>query len=111
MSPNMMKKLTIGRHPKIVILMGIVLAVIDIFIVKNQISETPPSTQETIEQQLDRYFKSGQPVFAFIHSTNYKSCIDMMQTVDQVYPEFATAVSYTHLRAHETRHDLVCRLL
>src|SRR5659263_188561 len=23
----------------------------------------------------------------------------------------ATAVSYTHLRAHETRHDLVCRLL
>src|SRR5450759_171348 len=24
---------------------------------------------------------------------------------------FETAVSYTHLRAHETRHDLVCRLL
>ena len=23
----------------------------------------------------------------------------------------AKAVSYTHLRAHETRHDLVCRLL
>ena len=25
--------------------------------------------------------------------------------------EKAGAVSYTHLRAHETRHDLVCRLL
>ena len=25
--------------------------------------------------------------------------------------ETAEAVSYTHLRAHETRHDLVCRLL
>src|SRR5450759_2331360 len=24
---------------------------------------------------------------------------------------FITPVSYTHLRAHETRHDLVCRLL
>src|SRR5450759_3736563 len=23
----------------------------------------------------------------------------------------ASSVSYTHLRAHETRHDLVCRLL
>src|SRR5450756_2666321 len=23
----------------------------------------------------------------------------------------SSAVSYTHLRAHETRHDLVCRLL
>src|SRR5428012_9017 len=26
-------------------------------------------------------------------------------------PGHAPAVSYTHLRAHETRHDLVCRLL
>src|SRR5659263_225327 len=26
-------------------------------------------------------------------------------------PRPAGAVSYTHLRAHETRHDLVCRLL
>ena len=27
-------------------------------------------------------------------------------------PEYTPhAVSYTHLRAHETRHDLVCRLL
>src|SRR5450759_1073661 len=29
--------------------------------------------------------------------------------IDQV--ESLSAVSYTHLRAHETRHDLVCRLL
>src|SRR5450756_2671857 len=27
------------------------------------------------------------------------------------YLDTAYAVSYTHLRAHETRHDLVCRLL
>src|SRR5665648_50039 len=26
-------------------------------------------------------------------------------------PLFLMPVSYTHLRAHETRHDLVCRLL
>src|SRR5450756_3074863 len=26
-------------------------------------------------------------------------------------PDAAAPVSYTHLRAHETRHDLVCRLL
>ena len=37
------------------------------------------------------YFKYGQKAFDGICST---------------YP-----VSYTHLRAHETRHDLVCRLL
>src|SRR5450756_2928377 len=29
----------------------------------------------------------------------------------QLPPWVMGAVSYTHLRAHETRHDLVCRLL
>src|SRR5450756_2772350 len=29
-------------------------------------------------------------------------------SMDEFFP---TPVSYTHLRAHETRHDLVCRLL
>ena len=28
-----------------------------------------------------------------------------------VEADISGAVSYTHLRAHETRHDLVCRLL
>ena len=27
------------------------------------------------------------------------------------YQVYAAAVSYTHLRAHETREDIVCRLL
>src|SRR5450756_192115 len=31
--------------------------------------------------------------------------------MDQRLSRGCTAVSYTHLRAHETRHDLVCRLL
>ena len=49
---------------------------------------------------------------------------DMQRTIDEkvstFYPardmktmlsHLYTSVSYTHLRAHETRHDLVCRLL
>src|SRR5450756_2601471 len=32
------------------------------------------------------------------------------KTVGTVF-EAPASVSYTHLRAHETRHDLVCRLL
>src|SRR5450756_2922791 len=28
-----------------------------------------------------------------------------------LFPRIIIPVSYTHLRAHETRHDLVCRLL
>src|SRR5665648_491632 len=35
----------------------------------------------------------------------------VMNLVQKVAATDANAVSYTHLRAHETRHDLVCRLL
>ena len=43
----------------------------------------------------------------FINEYNAYTWGDMMRS-DRVMD---TAVSYTHLRAHETRHDLVCRLL
>src|SRR5665648_404232 len=50
---------------------------------------------------LDSYLK-GPTALAF--------CADPIAPA-KVLMEFAKAVSYTHLRAHETRHDLVCRLL
>src|SRR5450756_1312035 len=31
--------------------------------------------------------------------------------INNLHDRAHAAVSYTHLRAHETRHDLVCRLL
>src|SRR5450756_2829002 len=35
----------------------------------------------------------------------------VMPRPENVQTDGTIAVSYTHLRAHETRHDLVCRLL
>ena len=48
---------------------------------------------------------------------NYQTVIENLtekfQILNQVQNDLKEikAVSYTHLRAHETRHDLVCRLL
>src|SRR5659263_236477 len=42
------------------------------------------------------------------HFSSKMSDADMENTETQVSLD---SVSYTHLRAHETRHDLVCRLL
>src|SRR5665648_1140012 len=36
------------------------------------------------------------------------SCLRVLRRSKRLWP---IPVSYTHLRAHETRHDLVCRLL
>ena len=34
--------------------------------------------------------------------------LEQLKEIDKTYP---TPVSYTHLRAHETRHELICHLL
>src|SRR5665648_335740 len=40
-----------------------------------------------------------------------RSSEEVMAIFQQLHELGNTTVSYTHLRAHETRHDLVCRLL
>src|SRR5450756_184949 len=61
-------------------------------------------------------FKNGESVSFLGLNRNKKSlAIDLSQPAGKeiIYKLAAKsdAVSYTHLRAHETRHDLVCRLL
>src|SRR5450759_5957227 len=54
--------------------------------------------------------KSGKPRY---NDDNGRYEITSHDIVTEFDPRFITLfpVSYTHLRAHETRHDLVCRLL
>src|SRR5665648_1181560 len=45
---------------------------------------------------------------------DFKYGIDSNRTLERLIKSpfaFTAPVSYTHLRAHETRHDIVCRLL
>src|SRR5450756_2156789 len=48
------------------------------------------------------HISGGAPHVKIVSSERVASNVDISGT---------SAVSYTHLRAHETRHDLVCRLL
>src|SRR5665648_393275 len=52
--------------------------------------------------------------FAFVADLTVASLGGSLKTKQKLSGRLAdamSAVSYTHLRAHETRHDLVCRLL
>ena len=42
---------------------------------------------------------------------NASIILQLLKVVVPTLEQWSKAVSYTHLRAHETRHDLVCRLL
>src|SRR5450759_5662981 len=49
-----------------------------------------------------------------VRQANEAICAGQVHIGDQLKKraeEYSAPVSYTHLRAHETRHDLVCRLL
>src|SRR5450759_5272809 len=57
----------------------------------------------------------GKTLFEMVESQSTLKyvCEFYLNIADQILsqPEGIVSVSYTHLRAHETRHDLVCRLL
>src|SRR5450756_979375 len=44
-------------------------------------------------------------------SANFMVAVSLSGFLIFDHPSRTIPVSYTHLRAHETRHDLVCRLL
>eukprot|EP00825_Cyclidium_porcatum_P031432 TRINITY_DN33297_c0_g1_i1.p1 TRINITY_DN33297_c0_g1~~TRINITY_DN33297_c0_g1_i1.p1 ORF type:complete len:134 (-),score=9.97 TRINITY_DN33297_c0_g1_i1:23-424(-) len=60
-------------------------------------------------------FEPEQPIFFFsislLQFTNYYLMFLIYIRIIFSHVLCVDTVSYTHLRAHETRHDLVCRLL
>lgn len=99
-----LKKSNINRNlPKIFILVGFIVLVAGILLFKNQTEEqkVQVDSNETAEQQLDRLMESGEVVFAFIHSNNCQTCIDMMQTVDTVYPEYKDKVALVDVDVYD----------
>src|SRR5665648_1130073 len=58
--------------------------------------------------------KDGRPLKKLIMAMGEHEYRNREYEILETYSKkkgFVMAVSYTHLRAHETRHDLVCRLL
>src|SRR5450759_1775111 len=48
---------------------------------------------------------------ALAHLTEFPDYYTRLAVMEREAADHLRTVSYTHLRAHETRHDLVCRLL
>src|SRR5450759_1652068 len=90
---------------------------------RNQLLLLPPSLDEFIGED-----NPAKVIDVFVDSldlnkTGFKNSIpveqgcppynpaDLLKLYLYGYMNRIRSVSYTHLRAHETRHDLVCRLL
>src|SRR5659263_738718 len=67
------------------------------------------SSQRIAEERASRKFPNLEVLNSYWVGQDGKSKWYEIILVDPNHPRIP--VSYTHLRAHETRHDLVCRLL
>jgi thiol:disulfide interchange protein len=92
---------------QILILAGIVILVAVVFLLKNQPQETAVPVDESAEAQLDRYLLEGRPTFAFFHSNNCHSCIVMMETVAQVYPEFQDSIGLVDVDVYDPENGML----
>eukprot|EP00825_Cyclidium_porcatum_P001316 TRINITY_DN10599_c0_g1_i1.p3 TRINITY_DN10599_c0_g1~~TRINITY_DN10599_c0_g1_i1.p3 ORF type:complete len:103 (-),score=37.42 TRINITY_DN10599_c0_g1_i1:12-320(-) len=62
----------------------------------------PPRSTHCISSAASDVYKRQKQIFA--------REVSLYKYVERLFAN-VMSVSYTHLRAHETRHDLVCRLL
>src|SRR5450759_5288915 len=65
------------------------------------------NTTTTVTGKSDLSFKP----FTLNELLHNKQKVDIATCGTRIHSAQFEPVSYTHLRAHETRHDLVCRLL
>jgi len=98
------------QWPKIFMLAGIVLTIVVILFVKNRPVEQPGSAvNQTAEVLLDQYLEEGKPTFVFFHSNNCQSCIDMINIVDQVYPEFKSDIALVDVNVYDPANENLLR--
>jgi thiol:disulfide interchange protein len=110
MPPNKFSKSRIGKAGflrSILILIGVVLIVAVVFLIKNNSEPVPEVSEsfETPEMQLDWYLENQRPVFLFFHSNTCQTCTDMMDVVDQVYPEFTDQVGLVDVDVYDPKNN------
>jgi len=91
------------------ILAGILLVVAVVFVLKNQSLPVDTAANLSPEEQLDFYLEDKEPIFLFFHSDNCHSCIVMMETVDDVFPEFMDRVKMVDVNVYDPQNQDLLR--
>lgn len=57
------------------------------------------------EMQLEQLMASDQPLIVFFHSTTCEQCIQMMEIVAEVYPQYADQVALVDVNVYDARNE------
>ncbi len=96
-----------SRLPQFLIIGGVILLAVILLTLKQDKTPTassPTLTGDLPEVQLERALQSGQPTLAFYHSTTCAKCIQMMDIVGQVHPEFTDSITLVDVDVYDDRN-------
>ncbi len=106
---------------KYLVIIGVVLIVVVLLAAKNPgddfspaVSSTPTTDlatpiatltpPESLEERFNRILLAREPVFAFFHSNNCKLCLDMIDVVDAVFPEYAGRIELVDVNVYDEQN-------
>ena len=100
-----------NRLPQFIILGGVVLLALVIIVLKDSSQPAPVagSSSALPEAQIERAIRAGKPALAFFHSNNCEQCLIMIDTVEQVFPEFAGAVTLVDVNVYDQNNEPLLR--
>lgn len=95
-----------SRLPQVLILGGIIFLALFVLALKDSSQpEAASSSGELPQAQLDAALKAGKPTLAFFHSNNCEQCIIMIETLDQVIPEFANSITLVDINVYDPNNE------
>lgn len=112
----MSRKHPLGTHPdgqstrwlRVLVVTAVVVIVGLILAVKTQpqkVSPTDAANPDVLpEQQLKQLMQTGIPTLAFYHSNNCEQCLQMVEIVEKVYPEFTPSVGLVDVNVYDERN-------
>ena len=94
---------TQSRLPQLLAIGGVVILVLATLLIKGKPQAAAPSVDpsQLAEHQLDRALADHKPILAFFHSNNCKQCLIMIDTVNQVYPEFSASIELVDVNVYD----------
>ena len=95
-----------SRLPQYLAILGVVVLISAVFIIKEikQEATTIADPNMSDEVKLDRALAEHEPVMAFYHSNNCQQCLIMIDVVNEVYPEFLTAVELVDINVYDPKN-------
>lgn len=95
-------------HPKWWILSAIGLAIVAVLLAKPR-TALPVDAGLAPDALLEQALAAGHPVLVFYHSLDCHSCVEMMEVVAEVYPEFEATVDLVDVNVYDPSSEAVIR--